>query len=200
MPGPRKQSLVKHLKPRRSAQDYFVGRKEEIDLFWNFFHNSAGNDVSILNFYGVGGIGKSTLTQRIQFELLQQHPDTIIISLDFETLTQQYNHVDALTFLEKFRAQVSKKVPCYHFDLLYQYWWQLANPRVPLKNLNVDWLDDSELLTGLLSISEDLPLVGLINKTIKVGVKSSVALKKWLSTYGTNIITELKKDKAKEQE
>lgn len=200
MPGPSKQSLIKHLKPRRSALDHFVGRDKELDLFWDFFQNSANNSVKILNFYGVGGIGKSTLTQRIQLELLDKYPKTIIISLDFESLSKQNHDIDTVTFLEKFRSQISKKIPCYHFDLLYHYWWHLANPQIPINRLNIDWLDDSELLTGLLSITEDLPLIGLINKTIKVGWKGSLALKKWLATYGSDILAQLKKEKANEHD
>jgi DNA-binding CsgD family transcriptional regulator/GTPase SAR1 family protein len=63
--------------------NYFVGRKSELDLFRNFFLRSEHNK-RILNVFGTGGVGKSTLIEQFkQISAQEEIPFVFLDCLDF---------------------------------------------------------------------------------------------------------------------
>ncbi len=78
----------------------FVDRKEFIEAFENAFRNIGKKDYSVLVYYGVAGIGKTSLRKELP-SLLEEHNESdrhrkaIWTSIDFATeqYRQPYNKV-----------------------------------------------------------------------------------------------------------
>ena len=51
------------------AQDTFTDREEPRKAFWELYNRMESGDVEVINFYGVGGEGKTTLLRKLQSEL-----------------------------------------------------------------------------------------------------------------------------------
>ncbi|MDR7870217.1 MAG: tetratricopeptide repeat protein [Tissierellaceae bacterium] len=71
------------------AVKVFTDRKESRDAFWAAFNymkdNNNQNKVKVLNYYGIGGIGKSRLTSQLRKELREKEPYAKFVYFDFET-------------------------------------------------------------------------------------------------------------------
>ena len=51
------------------VQDTFTDREEPRKAFWELYNRMESGDVEVINFYGVGGEGKTTFLRKLQSEL-----------------------------------------------------------------------------------------------------------------------------------
>ena len=68
------------------SKNDFVDRIEEREFFWKKYYE---DDISIINYHGLGGIGKTSLINEISNELNIKEKDTIKVYLDLENF--QFN-------------------------------------------------------------------------------------------------------------
>ena len=61
----------------------FVGRKEEIQKFWNIYNNIESN-CKVINFFGMTGMGKTMLLNKLEQELEAKMPKSYHIKIDID--------------------------------------------------------------------------------------------------------------------
>ncbi len=117
----------------------FVDRKEFIEAFENAFRNIDQKDYSILVYYGVAGIGKTSLRKELP-TLLEKHNEsdrhTKVIWTSIDFATEQYRQ--PYKFLEVLSSQLHQKysIKFNSFDIALATYWKKVNPRVPLVKEN----------------------------------------------------------------
>ena len=114
----------------------FVGRKEEIQEFWNIYNNPETN-YKVINYYGMTGMGKSKLLNEIEQELNLKKQNDYHIKLDMDfclkkDLENSYFSQDEEDILLKMRNQLIDKYK-FKFKLfdkaLYQYYVSIGIPK-----------------------------------------------------------------------
>ena len=55
-----------------TAQEVFTDREDPRGSFWELYHAMNPGDSEIIHYYGVGGIGKTTLLKQLQTEIAQK--------------------------------------------------------------------------------------------------------------------------------
>ncbi|MBQ9422449.1 MAG: hypothetical protein IJU32_02610, partial [Pyramidobacter sp.] len=65
----------------------FTDREAPRRLFWDQYEKTKAQpgSVHVLNYYGIGGIGKSRLLRQLAQEMGEKAPDSVVLSLDFNT-------------------------------------------------------------------------------------------------------------------
>jgi len=88
----------------------FTDREEPRRTFWEKYDTLAGeseNDVHVLNFYGIGGIGKSRLLEKLQQEMGERLSSPYYAEIDFKTYQDSritlYNLRNKLSEAYRFR-------------------------------------------------------------------------------------------------
>ena len=76
----------------------FTDREEPRKVFWDKYNKIANemnvaNPIQVISYYGVGGIGKSSLLHKLNDELEEKAPNSKIEFLDFERLTELNNNL-----------------------------------------------------------------------------------------------------------
>ena len=75
-----------------SAQRKFTDREEFQESFKKALNNVNNQDFNILTFYGVGGVGKSSLQKHLKEEHLDKNKDSVYSFVDFEEVTNRSPH------------------------------------------------------------------------------------------------------------
>ena len=60
----------------KKAEDLFTDREIPREAFWNVYNSMEPGDVTAIGYYGVGGIGKSTLLKKIAQEIDEQKKES----------------------------------------------------------------------------------------------------------------------------
>lgn len=101
--------------PQIKAVKEFTDREEPRKVFWekynkkaeNIENNGIDNQVSVISYYGYGGIGKSTLLLKLNEEINQKAPNTKTEFIDFEKLVELNKNV--LEILKVIRYDLKTK-------------------------------------------------------------------------------------------
>lgn len=111
----------------------FVGRSEQIKKFWNAY-NSVSKNCKVINYYGMTGMGKSTLLNRLEEELCQNIKKNCYIKIDMDfclkkEMESNYISQTKEDVLLKMRNQLIDKYK-FKFKLfdktLYQYYLSIG--------------------------------------------------------------------------
>lgn len=60
-----------------SASKQFTDRAGYIETFWNSINNINKDDTKVLMYYGIGGIGKTSLRKKIQTEIEEKNKNIV---------------------------------------------------------------------------------------------------------------------------
>lgn len=113
------------------AKKKFTDREEQIQLFDKIFKQQGESEKLIVDFYGVGGIGKSTLCDYF-VNLVQSSKEVVSAKINLENKRFQ----EPVNFLFELRKQLGeheKKFKFLVFDTSFAYYWSKAYPQIPLK-------------------------------------------------------------------
>ncbi|MBR6530676.1 MAG: tetratricopeptide repeat protein [Clostridia bacterium] len=158
---------VKSDKPREKASRIFTDREELRAAFWKQYREkeeeiltSEGDGIYVVNYYGFGGIGKTTLLKKLMAEMEEQLSDPMYASYDFETA------IDLRTALISLQTLLSQKYKFEFalFDLgLYIYSQKRGEKADPVEKEKL--LSRSPLLSFVFSVA-DLAGLGLVTKVL----------------------------------
>jgi len=161
------------------ANKLFTDREEPRKVFWDTYQlfkenmkNSQENEIKVITYYGIGGIGKTSLLKQIKTELVDKINKPLQIYIDFE------DNPDMLAILIKMRNLLQKNYQFNSpmFDLAYYSYMQKQGQQVNKEEVE-SFISSSPVLNSILDISSILPGVGTIIGIIK-GVDSlSVAIR-----------------------
>jgi len=145
LPGKKKKSIskadIRLLEVRRAerALHLFTNRDDERDILKQFFQtiseDGAELEKPVLSFWGVGGIGKSSLLKRVWQEFQETNPESQIKLIHLDLDASKYETIAPIEIFWRLRLMIHEqaRVPFHLFDLLYLKYKELNNEPVDLK-------------------------------------------------------------------
>ncbi|OFY66297.1 MAG: hypothetical protein A3H98_02745 [Bacteroidetes bacterium RIFCSPLOWO2_02_FULL_36_8] len=160
----------------------FTGREKEKNTFSEIVKNSIPGEHKIMTFYGVGGMGKSTLRKELgrMVDSGMQGDPWISACIDFDDKHNFPNPKEDFTIPLRYLAfEFTKKYKFSfrRFDLGYAYFWKNSYREHDMKNQN--WVESSEILNEVIKAAGDIPFVGAIPHIAKAFNLSRGIIKNW---------------------
>ncbi len=173
----------------KKAEDLFTDREEPRKAFWDVYESMQPNNVMAMGYYGVGGIGKSTLLKKIAAEIDEKNPkrkglDYIIYNFE------QYTSKEAFLFrLSRELCLRIKGLSFPVFDAAIEKICREGNRDIEkLKEETAKSLIDNPMIDLALSIAGDfVPGVGSAAKAINGIVSLKKKLESHLDENGSDI-------------
>jgi hypothetical protein len=108
---------------------------------------------NVLNFYGIGGMGKSTLLAHLGGTLASREPRVVSVTLDFED-TVAYDLEQVLLRIRSAVGEHGNR--CVAFDFAFSFYWNVAHPGTTLETYTKanGWLARAADKVGLSSSIE----------------------------------------------
>jgi tetratricopeptide (TPR) repeat protein len=159
-PSQKQESLVEV-----AALEYFTNREGAIEAFERYLNAPAGTDLRVLTFYGVGGIGKTTLINKLRDNLRQAKiPHARFDMQTIRDQTQAYREV-----LLQMRCDLESQfgIPFPRFDLcLAVILAREGGEPPPLVRINPILQDAFKFITSIFQAPRE-GLGGLIDASIR---------------------------------
>ena len=134
------------LKEKKSAQKEFTDREKPQESFLK----ALKSELLVLNFYGVGGVGKSSLKNHLINHHLKNKNDVIYSFVDFDI---PYNRSDyeAIKIIRKNLKANFKDMRFAAFDTAYTVYKSKQNPQMQISNKKLPFLDEGSLVADVFS-------------------------------------------------
>ena len=168
----------------------FTDREEPRKVFWEKYNkmdsdiksNGKSEQISVISYYGFGGIGKSTLLLKIDEEIKKKAPNTKIEFVDFEKLVELNNNT--LEILKAIRQDLKQKYNFTFpiFDLVvYVYETKLGKEasKPEIKSI----LEENKELNFLLDVAGEIPLLGTVTKIVSLVDKGKNIIQERLNDH-----------------
>jgi len=175
-------------KAQPAAPGPFIGRKDLIALFEQALAVPGQAARPVIVFYGVGGIGKTSLRRRL-VALADSRPDTIPVVLDFQV--GSYRTPGAALFALRRTLGKEHKVKFPSFDIAYAAFWEKTHPGSRLAEEESGLLktsDDIAQIVGSLGVTS---VVQMVPKLAIVVSKGSGSLREWWRRRGSQELKRL---------
>jgi hypothetical protein len=163
----------------------FTDREQFIGVFEQAVSELPPKEYEILVYYGVGGIGKTSLRIELGRLLQEKHPQTMWAVLDFRNTT--YRDVETALFWLRQELKHKYVVQFPSFDLAYAIYWQKSRPQTSLRQDQTQLealLEEGTLFANLISIVGEVPIVSLVPKLSKVISKTDRLFREWWTKRG----------------
>lgn len=186
----RKQEIVR-------ATRKFTDREQPRQVFFDKYDALKQqlpdvDEIYVITYYGVGGIGKSTLLRKLQEELQEKEKTPYYLHYDFETSQ------DMKTSLQFMKTKLEKdyKFSFPLFDLaLYAYSNKIGDT-VERKEVQ-SYVEQSRTLSFIMDSIEDIPLIGMASKLVKLADSGIAVLKNITSNYKKEL-SQIEQDSAED--
>lgn len=153
----------------------FVDRREAIALFQRLLQEQPHDGPRVLNFFGVGGIGKS----RLQHELRELTTETGIISARVDFQVPAMRRQDTVLAHMRHCLSTEHRIQLPLFDIAFSVYWQRTNPNVPISSGELSLVTESEILADLIEAAGDTPIFGAVVNLVKSIDKLGRKAKRW---------------------
>jgi tetratricopeptide (TPR) repeat protein len=173
---------------RPVAQRQFTDREDFIKTFQFALAGKHPDKHHVLVFYGVGGIGKTSLRKELA-KLIAEQDDVTSAVLDFET--PGYRDMETALFALRKSLLVNSKVHFPTFDIAYAVYWQKTRPQTPMTGDNLSLMTDSMVLSDLLSAAGVVPIIGVLPRLPYLLAKGRKVLQDWWTRRGSEELKEL---------
>ncbi len=174
----------------------FTDREEYIKTFISALLGNKKDSYNILVFYGVGGIGKTSLRKHLTEIIKSEYADIITACIDFDLPVYRQEET-ALYYLRNILRD-NYKIQFLSFEIAYAVYWQKTHPQTALNKASFSLLDDSELLTDLLAVVGEIPLISLLPNLAKITMKGKSMFKNWWTKRGQKELYNLPELEAKD--
>jgi tetratricopeptide (TPR) repeat protein len=177
MPRPRHQ-----LGQTEPANRQFTDREAFLAAFDRALQSLTRDRHSVLVYYGVGGIGKTSLVHELRRRLRETNPQVAQARLDFR---DGENRLPA-SALVRLRSALreTNKIPFPTFDIAFAIHWKLANPHLPLARSELKYLDAGEIAGEVVGALAEVPVVGLVARIPRILGKLGRAAGDWWTRRG----------------
>ena len=148
----------------------FTDREKPRKVFWNQYEklknaldNKTDIPIQVIYYYGIGGIGKTSLLQKIRDEIKEQDKKIKYTYLDYDKLLKFNNNtIDVLKYIESdLKDKYKFQFPL--FDLAF-YQYEIKQGKSASKPELKKILEGNDELNFLLDIASEIPLVGTFYK------------------------------------
>jgi len=160
----------------------FTDRADVLAAFEAALAGTASERHYVLSYYGVGGIGKTSLLREIRRRLREEHPSVAHAQLDLRDGTSRL----PATALMRLRTLLrdGHGVPFPTFDIAFAVHWRLANPHLPLRKSELPFLAEGEVAGDIVSALADVPVLGFVAKIPRILHKAGRAAREWWTRRG----------------
>lgn len=163
-------------KMMHKATNIFTDREEPRAAFWNLYHALEPDEIEIIHYYGVGGIGKSSLLKQLQLELTE-YGNEKYIEYNFESKKAK----DMVLY--DLSRQMMRKCKGLRFPV-FDYAFEKYKVLVGEEYLKYQLIDkenifDHHLVGSAFSVVGDyVPFVGTVSSVVTEGSKAIVKIAK----------------------
>ena len=173
---------------RPIAARQFTDREDFIAAFQRALDESRTAEPRVLVYYGVGGIGKTSLRKELA-KLATEQERVAAAVLDFETPV--YRDMETALFALRKSLLVGSGVHFPTFDIAYAVYWQKSRPQTPMTGENMSLMSDSMVLSDLLAAVGVVPIIGVLPRLPFLFAKGRKALRDWWVKRGSSALQEL---------
>lgn len=163
------------------ATKEFTDREEPRKVFWDKYtkkldNMNKDNSIQVISYYGYGGIGKSSLLNKLREELKEKAPSSKYEFLDFKKLSELNNNIlDILKYIkEDLKSKYDFSFPI--FDLVCFVYETKLGKTATKPELN-SILTENKDLNFLIEICNEIPVIGTFTKIISYADKGKNLLK-----------------------
>jgi tetratricopeptide (TPR) repeat protein len=170
----------------------FTDREQFIGVFEQAVSELPPTEYEVLVYYGVGGIGKTSLRIELCRLLQEKHPQTMWSVLDFRNTT--YREVETALFWLRQELKQRYVVQFPSFDLASAIFWQKSHPQTSFRQDPTQLealLEEGTLFANLVSIVGEVPIVSLVPKLSKVISKTDRLFREWWTKRGRGELYQL---------
>lgn len=122
-----------------------------------------------ITYYGVGGVGKSSLLKQLRKDLVKKYPTASYSSVDF--VDPAYRTISrALLELQR-NIVCSRKINLPHFELAYSLYFKKKNPDFVFKEKELPFKDESSLMGDILGALDGMGIAGAVTGGVSVVYK-----------------------------
>jgi tetratricopeptide (TPR) repeat protein len=173
---------------RPVAQRQFTDREDFIKTFRSALDANQPDRHQVLVFYGVGGIGKTSLRKELT-KLVSDQDGIASAVLDFET--PGYRDMETALFALRKSLLARYKMHFPTFDIAYAVYWQKSRPQISMTGDNVSLLSDSVVLADLIAAAGVVPIIGVLPRLPYLLAKGRKVLQDWWVRRGSAALKEL---------
>ena len=164
---------MKNASKRVKAEKIFTDREEPRKVFWRAYQELEEDieNYKVLNYYGIGGIGKTRLIEKLIEEMNEK--EKAFVSLNFEYTNSQ----DKVLILRELGAKLfrldKKRFKFYRFRFAMERYAEETEQEIKIKNDNSSFLTNNPLIElgketsdTVLEIVDNLPIISAISQAI----------------------------------
>ena len=166
-------SIFRFLRPRAQAE--FTDRETPLKIFTTAIERVTTTPTTtrpyceILQFYGIGGIGKTRLLEQYQLILNESRLEFVRANVDFDDSSVREPHRALLRI--RHTAEGKKRITFKVFDFAYAVYFAKRNPDFSLNNDNQELLERIGLIGNIISIFDGFGLMGAAKEIIEQAKK-----------------------------
>lgn len=174
----------------------FTDREEFVEAFKEKLAIKSGDGYNVLVYYGVGGIGKTTLRKHLGKILENDYTDIIWSFVDFDV--PAYREPETALYMLRKTLKNKYKIQFPAFELAYTVYWQKTHPQTKLNKDNFPLMDEGGIVFSLVSSLGSIPFVGLVPGVTKAVMKGHKFYKDWWLKRGEKELRDLPSLEAKD--
>lgn len=155
----------------RKSQQYtpnkkFTNRDGPRNLFLDTLKSikergSHAEEFDVIMYYGVGGIGKSSLQEQLKKDLLEMEPDALYSTVDFKDITF---HSAPRALLELVReVKYKRRIQFPHFEIAYSIYFYKRNPDITFNEKKMPFAKELDIVTTIISQLDGLGVAGIVS-------------------------------------
>jgi tetratricopeptide (TPR) repeat protein len=170
----------------------FTDREEFIEVFEQAASELPSKEYEVLVYYGLGGIGKTSLRIELCRLLEEKHPQTMWAVIDFHNST--YRNVETALFRLRQELKQTYVVQFPSFELASAIFWQKSHPQTAFRHDPTQFevlLEEGTLFANLVSIAGEVPIVSLVPKLSKLISKADRLFREWWTKRGHQELNDL---------
>ncbi len=164
------------------ARELFTDRREERKILARFFEDIIVDgrqpERPIVSFYGIGGVGKSTLVSYVWNEFEEAHPDHGAIYINLDVDSDKAEDISAVQLLWNLRTMIfqATESSLLGFDFVYLKYMEKSNEEVSLDDGPVRHFFENmakrsgvfgSLFRGLGTMIEILPIGNMMSRALR---------------------------------
>ena len=144
----------------------FTGREKYLAAFTQVLGSRDLERHQVLVYYGVGGIGKTSIIKELRRSLNENHPGIAHAQIDLRDKENLRPAIALIRLRGVLNELYSISFPT--FDIAYSLFWKLANPHLPLSKSQLRFLDEGEIAGDVVALLEDVPVLGIAAKLPRI--------------------------------
>ncbi|WP_156290914.1 tetratricopeptide repeat protein [Oceanobacillus salinisoli] len=115
----------------------------------------------VLMYYGVGGIGKSSLMKQLKLELKEAEPNAVYTSIDLKDTTFHHPARALLELVREVRAEQKIKFP--HFEIAYSIYFYKRNPDISYNEKKLPFEKELDIMGTIVSTLDGMGIAGTVS-------------------------------------